>query len=146
MTDYWNDIAEESHYNDEKISEYFNEWVLLKKEIKFDDSETDDIKINRLRSLEFEIDSYIEDHATDSPYQFEWMRAWSPLTKEEKRNLQKNQGGRPKNLLLEETKERLRKRYYQLKNKAGHSKKDCLNRLHKEFPQWTISTIETYLK
>ena len=37
MTDYWNDIAEESHYNDEKISEYFNEWVLLKKEIKFDD-------------------------------------------------------------------------------------------------------------
>lgn len=147
MTNSFEDIANELHLEDEKISEIYKEWQLLKKEIKFDDSQKDSIKLCRLRKIEYDIDNYFEDRGSDISDKFEWTQSWSPLTKEEKRKLQENQGGRPKDTHLEETKARLRKRYYHLKNNIGYSKKKCLEVLHNdEFPQWSISTIETHLK
>ena len=140
------DIAYEAHLEDERISEIYKEWQLLKKEIKFDDSKKDNIKLNRLREIEYDIDNYFEERGNDISDKFEWLRSWSPLTKEEKRALQKNQGGRPKNTHTEERKARLRKRYYHLKNNIGYSKNKCLKMLHAEFSQWSVSTIETYIK
>ena len=37
-------------------------------------------------------------------------------------------------------------RYLELKDRRGFTKKKCLEMLSDEFPQWTVSTIETYLK
>ena len=37
-------------------------------------------------------------------------------------------------------------RYFELKDTRGFTKKKCLEILSDEFPQWTTSTIETYLK
>ena len=37
-------------------------------------------------------------------------------------------------------------RYLELKDRRGLTKKKCLEMLSDEFPQWTVSTIETYLK
>ena len=37
-------------------------------------------------------------------------------------------------------------RYFELKDTRGFTKKKCLEMLSDEFPQWTVSTIETYLK
>jgi len=146
MTNSWEDIAYELHLEDERISKIYEEWQLLKKEIKFDDSEKDNIKLNRLREIEYDIDNYFEQHGSDLSDKFEWMQSWSPLTKEEKRKLQENQGGRPKSLHTEEQKARLRKRYYHLIDKIGSSKIKCLEILKEEFPFWSISTIDTYLK
>ena len=146
MTNSWEDIAYELHLEDERISKIYEEWQLLKKEIKFDDSEKDNIKLNRLREIEYDIDNYFEQHGSDLSDKFEWMQSWSPLTKEEKRKLQENQGGRPKSLHTEEQKARLRKRYYNLIDKIASSKIKCLEILKEEFPFWSISTIDTYLK
>ena len=147
MTNSWEDIAYELHLEDERISVIYKEWQLLKKEIKFDDSEKDNIKLNRIHEIEYDIDNYFEQYGNDISDKFDWMQSWSPLTKEEKRKLQENQGGRPKDAHTDETKARLRKRYYHLKNNIGYSKDKCLKILHNdEFSQWSISTIETHLK
>ena len=50
------DIGYEQHMEDVKITEIYNEWCLLAKEVKFDDSEKDDVKLCRLRDIEFDID------------------------------------------------------------------------------------------
>ena len=146
MSNTWEDLAHEQHMEDVRITEIYKEWFLLAKEVKFDDSEKDDVKLGRLRDIEFDIDSYFENRGEDISDEFEWIKTWSPLSKEEKLKIQEKQGGRPKSLHTEEQKTRLRKRYYHLIDKIGHSKTKCLEILKEEFPFWSISTIDTYLK
>ena len=53
---------------------------------------------------------------------------------------------RPKDPKLGARKLRLSKRYYELHFIEGLKKDKCLKILHEEFPPWSRSTIETYLK
>ena len=146
MSTNWEDIANEQHLEDVRITEIYKEWFLLAKEVKFDDSEKDDVKLCRLRDIEFDIDGYFEERGQDVSAEFEWIKIWSPLSKEEKLKIKEKQGGRPKSLHTAEQKTRLRKRYYHLIDKIGHSKTKCLEILKDEFSLWSISTIDTYLK
>lgn len=130
---------------DVRVNELHQEWCLLYKEIKFDDSDKDTIKIKRIRDIEFDIDSYFESRGAEVSEEFEWINTWSPLSKEEKLKLKEQQGGRPKDLYREEKIIRLRKRYYKLMNKIGHTKSKCLKILKDEFG-WAETTIEKYLK
>ena len=148
MTNHAEDIAYEMHLEDERISELYQEWKLLFKEIKFNDSDVDEIKVSRIRDIEYEFDNYIETREDNYPENLDWLKTWSPLSKEEKLELKKTQGGRPKEEYKAEQEKRLRKRYYQLRNNDGKSKTESIDILVKEFShmKWTFSTIETYLK
>ena len=53
---------------------------------------------------------------------------------------------RPKDLKRDKNNQKLQKRYYELSMKKGLKKNKCLDILEKEFPYWSRSTIETYLK
>ena len=53
---------------------------------------------------------------------------------------------RPKNPKVAKQIQKLHIRYLVLKDKKGYIKKKCLEILAAEFPQWAVSTIETYLK
>ena len=53
---------------------------------------------------------------------------------------------RPKNPKVAKQIQKLHIRYLVLKDKKGYTKKKCLEILAAEFPQWAVSTIETYLK
>ena len=142
------DIAEEMHFEDEKISQLHSEWELLSREIKFNDTEKDNVKIRRIRDIEFEIDEYYSSRSIrecDYPTGFDWLKSWTPLSKQKKLELQKKQGGRPKDLYIAEQKAKLRTLDLKLRQK-GWSSKQCLKELQKNFPQWTTSTIETYIK
>ena len=57
-----------------------------------------------------------------------------------------NKGGRPKNLKIQKRKKLLQTRFYDLSKKKGLKTPKCLEILVKEFPEWTKSTIQTYLK
>ena len=51
-----------------------------------------------------------------------------------------------KNPQVEEKRKQLNLRYFKLKDNKEYTKSRCLDILEKEFPNWTRSTIETYLK
>ena len=53
---------------------------------------------------------------------------------------------RPKDPNRQEKIQKLHIRYFELNNKQGLKKDKCLDILEKEFPDWTKSTISTYLK
>ena len=147
MTNHAEDIAYEMHLEDERISELYQEWKLLFKEIKFNDIDGDNVKINRIRDIEYEFDNYVETREDNYPDNLDWLKIWSPLSKEEKLELKKTQGGRPKDECKAEQKERLRKRYRKLME-TGKSQIESIEILVEEFShmQWTFSTIKTYLK
>ena len=44
MSNTWEDQSHEQHMEDVKITEIYNEWCLLAKEVKFDDSYNENIK------------------------------------------------------------------------------------------------------
>ena len=53
---------------------------------------------------------------------------------------------KPKDPKLGARKQRLRKRFYELREIEELTKDKSLKILHEEFPRWSRSTIETYLK
>jgi len=140
------DMAYDMHLRGIFINECYEEWCILEKEIKFNDSKKDTIKIRRLEEIEFEIDMYFEDtKPEDISKEFEWFKTWSPLSKEEKLKLKEKQGGRPKDLHRDKKIQRLRNRYLYLKQKIGYDRPKCLKKLSKE-TGWAESSIDTYLK
>ncbi len=58
----------------------------------------------------------------------------------------KNKGGRPKDPEKAKLREQLNKDYYKFTNKEGFNKSKALDRLEQKYPDWTRSTIITYLK
>jgi len=71
-----------------------------------------------------------------------------PIKKDNKgmKQTNANKGGRPTDAKIKRKIDKLRTRYYDLRDNQGLSKTDSLKKLKKEFPDWTLSTIETYLK
>ena len=53
---------------------------------------------------------------------------------------------RPKDPKRDKNIQKLRKRYHELRDKKGLKRDKCLDMLETEFPFWSRSTIETYLK
>ena len=58
----------------------------------------------------------------------------------------RNKGGRPKSPDTEKRMKLLHSRFYELSEKDGLKISKCLEKLVEEFPEWTKSTIQTYLK
>ena len=71
-----------------------------------------------------------------------------PMRKDNKgiKRTNANKGGRPTDAKIKRKIDKLRTKYYDLRENQGLSRSDSLKKLKKEFPAWTLSTIETYLK
>ena len=124
-----------------KITICYNDWLELAQVIKFDRSSADKLLISKIREIEDEIKSVLEDNRSF----YDFMTNWEPLSKENIDQYNPKQETRKKDPEVEFSKMKLRKRDFKLKEEGFTSKKRK-EILAKEFPKWTISTIETYLK
>ena len=57
-----------------------------------------------------------------------------------------NKGGSPKDPKVDELRKKLNKRYYHLTEIKGLKQPHAIKKLVQEFPRWTYSTIESYIK
>ena len=67
-------------------------------------------------------------------------------TKRDKSIKSSNKGGRPKDPKVDELRKKLDKRYYHLTEIKGLKQPHAIKKLVQEFPRWTYSTIESYIK
>ena len=130
----------------------YKRWLVSATKIIKVDTFSDDTDISELLDIENEISTCINAFTTvgiELPKAMEdfkpFLERYNEICSELPNNVDKRIT-RPKNPKVAKQIQKLHIRYLVLKDKKGYTKKKCLEILAAEFPQWTVSTIETYLK
>ena len=146
-----------------KWQKLYQSWITSAKNIKNDNTLIDDVNISELLDIEKDIWSLAlefkesgielpESMAQFKSYDDRYEEICSELTNEissaESESIDETgkKITRPVNPEIATQRQNLHIRYYELREKSEFKKNKCLEILHSEFPQWTVSTIETYLK
>ena len=146
-----------------KWQKLYQSWITSAKNIKNDNTLIDDANISELLDIEKEIWSLAlefkeagielpESMAQFKSYVDRYNEICSELTNEsssaESDSIDESDKKvtRPIDPEIATNRKNLNIRYLELKDRIGYTKKKCLEMLSDEFPQWTVSTIETYLK
>ena len=149
--------------NSNRWLKLYQSWIVAAKNIKNDDTLADNANISELLDIENEIWSLAlefkeadielpESMAQFKSYDDRYEEICSELTNEissaESESIDETgkKITRPVNPEIATQRQNLHIRYYELREKSEFKKNKCLEILHSEFPQWTVSTIETYLK
>ena len=149
--------------NSNRWLKLYQSWIVAAKNIKNDDTLVDNANISELLDIENEIWSLALEfkeagiELPESMAQFKsYVDLYNEICSELKNELSSTESDsidesdkkvtRPIDPKIATNRKNLNIRYYELKDTRGLTKKKCLEILAAEFPQWTISTIETYLK
>ena len=149
--------------NSNRWLKLYQSWIVAAKNIKNDDTLVDNANISELLDIENEIWSLALEfkeagiELPESMAQFKsYVDLYNEICSELKNEISSAESDaidesdkkvtRPIDPKIATNRKNLNIRYYELKDTRGFTKKKCLEMLSDEFPQWTVSTIETYLK
>ena len=141
----------------------YERWLVSAKEIKNDNTLSDDANISELLDIEKEIWSLaleLKESGIELPESMARFKTYTVFYNEICSEL-KNEISSAESDAIDESDKKVTRpidpevatnrknlniRYLELKDRIDYTKKKCLEILTAEFPQWTVSTIETYLK
>ena len=141
----------------------YERWIISAKKIKNDNTLADGVNISEEIDIEKEIWSCaleFKNNGIELPESMAKFKSYTKSYKEIYKELASENSStesesidetgkkitRPVNPEIATQRQNLHIRYYELREKSEFKKNKCLEILHSEFPQWTVSTIETYLK
>ena len=145
-----------------KWQKLYQSWIASAKNIKNDNTLADNANISELLDIEKEIWSLaleFKEAGIELPESMAKFKSYTVFYNEICSNLTEIETAesdsldesdkkvtRPIDPEIATNRKNLNIRYLELKDRIGYTKKKCLEMLSDEFPQWTVSTIETYLK
>ena len=142
--------------NSNRWLKLYQSWIVAAKNIKNDDTLADNANISELLDIEKEIWSLaleFKEAGIELPESMAKFKSYTVFYNEICSNLPEIETAesdkkvtRPIDPEVATNRKNLNIRYLELKDRIGYTKKKCLEILTAEFPQWTVSTIETYLK
>ena len=138
-----------------KWQKIYQSWIASAKNIKNDNTLIDDANISELLDIEKDIWSLaleFKESGIELPESMAKFKSYTVFYNEICSNLPEIETAesdkkvtRPIDPEVATNRKNLNIRYLELKDRIGYTKKKCLEILTAEFPQWTVSTIETYL-